>query len=81
MRRGTHGSAAVADLFATPESAERRALLKCISRLRHSVALAELAAHGHEPATAALYLVETLEELRPHLAAVRAGLRLRPRRG
>lgn len=70
-----HGSAAVADVFAMPQSAERGALQSCISRLRHSVALAELAVDGAEPATAALYIIETLDDLSTDIRLVRAALR------
>lgn len=80
MSRGSHGSAAAARKLATPESAERNALLHCLDRLCHTLALASSAAHGAEPETAALYLVETLDELGPDLKLLRSTL-LQPRTG
>jgi hypothetical protein len=68
------GSAAVA-VFAMPQSAVRGALLRCISRLHHTVTLAAVAADGLEPETAALYVVETIDDLRADLRVLRAALR------
>lgn len=59
-----------------PQSAVRGALQHCISRLRHSVALAEIAVDGPEPETAALYIVETIDDLSADLRVLRAALRV-----
>jgi hypothetical protein len=73
--RPSVGSAAVANVFAMPQSAERRTLELCIARLRHTVTLAELAVTGAEPETAAHYLVDTLDDLSAEVQSLRAALR------
>jgi hypothetical protein len=67
------GSAAVAAQVATmPQSAVRSCILKCVSALRHSCDLAEIAAHGSEPEVGAVFLTERIASLRSDLNVLRA---------
>jgi hypothetical protein len=61
-----------------PQSAVRSALLCCITRLDHTVALAKSAATGAEPELAAHYIVETIDDLSAELQTLRATLRRTP---
>lgn len=70
------GSAAVAE--ATPQSAARGCVLRCIEHLGHSLDLAREAAQGPEPEIAARYILDTLADLRPELRTLRAVLKPNP---
>jgi hypothetical protein len=63
------GSAAAAS--ATPQSAARGSVLRCIEHLSHALDLAQLAVQGPEPEIAARYILDTLDDLQPELSALR----------
>lgn len=73
------GSAAVAKIVATPKSAVRSCVVRCIEHLDHTLELARVAASGPEPERAARYIVDTLDDLSADLRLLRAALRGRPR--
>lgn len=70
------GSAASAQ--ALPESAVRSIVLRCAQLLMHTAEMAGGDASGSRPNHGARYILETLDDLEPELAQLRAHLAASP---